>query len=103
IRDFHVTGVQTCALPISFHLLSTRPIVSLWDASGAKRPIVGRFSDQVSHSGTLGLWSTDSGQATVEAVTGAVASAQVSKSGKSSTWSFTICGCGQRGALPSIF
>src|SRR5690606_32223834 len=28
---------------VAFHLLTTRPIVSLWDASGAKRPIVVRF------------------------------------------------------------
>src|SRR5690606_16522098 len=31
IRDFHVTGVQTCALPISTHRTERTRVVSLWD------------------------------------------------------------------------
>src|SRR5690606_39558411 len=41
IRDFHVTGVQTCALPIShgrFAALTTRPAPSLgFQVEGAQR------------------------------------------------------------------
>src|SRR5690606_40910069 len=38
IRDFHVTGVQTCALPISWRLNSTGYLVM--DPEGERRPNV---------------------------------------------------------------
>src|SRR5690606_40924756 len=42
IRDFHVTGVQTCALPIS---VLDRTVMSLADRGGASNLIGDRWAD----------------------------------------------------------
>src|SRR5690606_40617436 len=54
IRDFHVTGVQTCALPISNNRV--HPIFALWHAS-----MLGRIEQVLrsGHSPRLQEWIED--------------------------------------------
>src|SRR5690606_40032191 len=68
IRDFHVTGVQTCALPISF-LVELVELVRLLLARRCRVTINAMFN---SSSGNAAIWRADRDEPSRRPVGGAV-------------------------------
>src|SRR5690606_34993979 len=69
IRDFHVTGVQTCALPIFFHRSFSQPIFA---PTAATTPMIVVIKVMILPSGDMFITRFNAFWATVHALVAAV-------------------------------